>query len=313
MKYIANLNIFLLEDLGHGHDNIEYFQIGPYAKKFITEGGFEKYFENLLNEQEISKKKDTISVTHESSQCDYVIITALEEDEMERIIPVFTKVGNIKNDRHLIEYGYLTSNKDKRIAWSSQQATGMVDASILAAEMIIRFNPKFLIMPGVLGGKPEDTNIGDIVVSTKVFTVDKGKFNENDFKREIEADNTNSSYITAFHRNKNKIINYIKDSDPTRKNSINIHFEPVACVRQVINKKSFFIENIVTIERKAIALEMESYGIARACELINDGKTIPLIIKSVMDNTQNKNDGAKTYAAWTSAMFVIFILENDLI
>ena len=32
-----------------------------------------------------------------------------------------------------------------------------------------------------------------------------------------------------------------------------------------------------------------------------------------MDNTFAKTDGAKTYAAWTSAMFVRYILENDLI
>lgn len=168
-------------------------------------------------------------------------------------------------------------------------------------------------MPGVLGGKPKDTSIGDIVVSTKVFTIDKGKLTEEEFKREIESANTNSAYITAFKRDKDKAINYIKTNDPTRKNNINIHFEPIACVRQVIDQKGFFIENVSTVERKAIALEMESYGIARACELVNDGKTVPLIIKAVMDNTRDKTDGAKTYASWTSAMFIKYALENNLI
>ena len=58
---------------------------------------------------------------------------------------------------------------------------------------------------------------------------------------------------------------------------------------------------------------MESYGIARACELVNDGKSIPIIVKSVMDNTQDKDDNAKTYAAWTSAKFLEYVITNDLL
>jgi hypothetical protein len=58
---------------------------------------------------------------------------------------------------------------------------------------------------------------------------------------------------------------------------------------------------------------MESYAVSRACELVNNGKTKALIIKSAMDNTKDKVDGAKPYAAWTSAMFVRYILENNLI
>ena len=58
---------------------------------------------------------------------------------------------------------------------------------------------------------------------------------------------------------------------------------------------------------------MESYGIARACELVNNGVTIPLIIKSVMDNTSGKTDDSKKYAAWTSAMFIKYVIIYDLI
>ncbi len=83
--------------------------------------------------------------------------------------------------------------------------------------------------------------------------------------------------------------------------------------RVIINLEGFFEHNITPVDRKALALEMASYGVSRACELVNDGETIPLIIKSAMDNTVDKIDEAKTYADWTSAMFVKYILENNLI
>jgi nucleoside phosphorylase len=181
-------------------------------------------------------------------------------------------------------------------------------------------------MPGVLGGKP-GINIGDIIVSNKVFTIDKGKLTTQEIidessdkhtevkivKKEIESVNVSSSYVSKFTREKDNILSFIRKEDVTRKSKVDILFGPVACVRQVIDQKEFFEENILVVDRKAIGLEMESYGIARACELVNNGKTIPLIIKAVMDNTSEKTDNDKTYAAWTSAMFIRYILENDLI
>ena len=84
-------------------------------------------------------------------------------------------------------------------------------------------------------------------------------------------------------------------------------------MRQVIDLEGFFEENITSVDINDLALEMESYGVSRACELVNNGNTKALIIKSAMDNTVDKVDGAKTYAAWTSATFIKYVLENNLI
>lgn len=281
--------------------------------------------------------KDTSILSNVYPQCDYAIITALEEDEMAMILPMIKKEGETSNTKHLIEYGHLIKNPNKKIAYASQQSTGMIDAAILATELLTIFKPKYLIMPGVLGGKPNDVNIGDIIVSTKVFTIDKGKLTteeilkdeilkeqidivekekeevKNVFKKEIEAVTMNSSAITKFIRKKDDILGYINNEDQTRKKNINLLFGPIACVRQVIDQKGYFEENVLVIDRKAIGLEMESYSVARACELVNNGATTPIIVKSVMDNTAAKVDDAKTYAAWTSAMFIKYILENDMI
>lgn len=269
---------------------------------------------NLNNNSEMDKKTKVNNNESEIyPQCDYAIITALEEDEMEKVLPFIETVGQIENKKHLIEYGHFKGSESKKIVYASQLETGMIDASILATELIIRFKPKYLIMTGVLGGKPKDTNIGDIVVANKVFAIDKGKLDKLGFQKEIEGATTDGSDITQFKRNKQKIIDFVREEDKIHNKVVSIHFGAIACVRQVINIKGYFDDKISVIDRKAIALEMESYGVARACELVNEGKTIPLIIKSVMDNTQDKTDGAKSYAAWSSAMFLKYILENDLI
>ena len=253
------------------------------------------------------------SVHPDYIKCEYAILTALEEDEMEKVLPMITKVGQVPNKKHLIEYGFVASKPEKRIAYASQQATGMIDAAILATELITLFRPKFLIMAGVLGGKPKEVKIGDVVIATKVFTIDKGKIDQYGFKSELEASGNESAAITKLRRIKTEFVNYIRKKDETRKSNVEVHFGPIACVRQVIDLKDFFEDKITSVDRKALALEMESYGVSRACELVNDGRTEALIIKSAMDNTIEKTDHAKTYAAWTSAAFVQYILENDVI
>ncbi|MBW8359583.1 MAG: hypothetical protein K0M63_07260 [Weeksellaceae bacterium] len=265
--------------------------------------------EHLENGSQVSED----NFQEDNLQVDYIIITALEQDEMEKVLPLIEKIKKIPNDKHLIELGFFKSKPEKSVIYASQLTTGMIDASILATELIVRFDPKFVIMTGVMGGKPDDTNLGDVVISTKVFTIDKGKVTDDEFRKEIEATSTTSSFTTEITRHRREIIAFISDSDPIHNIRVQLHFEPIACVRSVIDNEGFFVENISTVDRKAIGLEMESYGIARACEIVNGGRTIPMIIKSVMDNTQDKTDGAKQTAAWTSAKVLEYIIANDII
>lgn len=99
---------------------------------------------------------------------------------------------------------------------------------------------------------------------------------------------------------------------------ITIHLEPMACSTMVINKEGYFADTIKSVHRKTAAVEMESYGIARACQYANEGKTIPLIFKSVMDKTSNKSDvvdgiNFKKFAAYTSAEFMKCLFELNII
>ncbi|WP_118973938.1 5'-methylthioadenosine/S-adenosylhomocysteine nucleosidase family protein [Taibaiella koreensis] len=249
----------------------------------------------------------------EMEQIDYAIITALEEEEMEKILPFINKITEIEGARNLIEIGTLGDDPKKKVVYASQHNTGMVDASILASELILTFKPRYLIMVGVLGGKPEDTNVGDVIVATKVFEIDRGKISDTGFKKETSVANITNKEIKKISRAKKQIESHLNSIDQTRVSEVRLHFGPIACVNQVIDLQDFFSEKVTSIDRKAVALEMESFAVVRACELLNEGKTTPIIIKSVMDNTTNKNDNAKPYAAWTSAKTLEFLLKSNII
>lgn len=140
------------------------------------------------------------------------------------------------------------------------------------------------------------------------------------FEREPESINLLTNISERITANKEKIESEINLNIKSVfvNTTITIKQEPIACSTMVINKDGFFEDTIRVINRKTAAVEMESYGVARACHFANNGETVPIIFKSVMDFTSNKKDtekgiDVKGFAAWTSAQFMKCLFEMDVI
>ncbi|MES2458778.1 MAG: hypothetical protein V4594_24705 [Bacteroidota bacterium] len=115
-----------------------------------------------------------------------------------------------------------------------------------------------------------------------------------------------------------RINSKIEQDSFFKSQTIKAVIEPMACSTMVINKEGFFEDTIKGAERKTAAVEMESYGVARACHFGNNGRTIPIIFKSVMDHTKKKDDVVnginwKKFAAFTSAQFLSALFEENII
>ncbi|HEY0744390.1 MAG TPA: hypothetical protein VGD40_23150 [Chryseosolibacter sp.] len=237
--------------------NINTREIYKYhqVQEHLTSGYFKPFCKRMLANTGGSKPDTERAAVSEVGEFDYAIVTALEQSEMEHMLPLLKTQGKISSN-HLIEYGTLAEKPELKVVYGTQHNTGMIDAAILASEMIVRFRPRILIMPGVLGGKPNGTNIGDIIIPSKVFTIDKGKISKGEFKPELEVSNSINPYVKKIERVKRKIERFIQDNDHSKR-QVQIHFEPIACVRQVIDEDGYFESKLVRVERKTMALEME--------------------------------------------------------
>jgi len=280
---------------------------------------------------------------------DYAIITALYEDEFEEVQKLFDFEDNIKTGTTIYKIGKLKNTEIKVVACFATK-TGMVEASIIATEMINLFNPKYIFMPGVCGGS-DKTGFGNVIVAEKVFMFQKGKVS--DLREETENGNqiTKLYYCDSeFDKNKvtdstgkkiklivekfesesevididTELVTLIKPELKTIEDKINepykvdtekikVQLEPMACSMMVINKEDYFDESILPIDRKTKAVEMESYGVARASKIANGGKTKFLIFKSVMDKAKLKDDKYKKKAAYTSAQFLKHLLIDGIL
>ncbi|MES2108557.1 MAG: response regulator [Bacteroidota bacterium] len=258
-----------------------------------------------------------------SSKVDFAIVTALFESEFENLIDVF----DLKLSDHLrlssknIYEGTLRNFPEKKVIAIYQSEVGRIDAGNTVTDIIKEYNPKYIFMTGVCGGSPE-TNIGDVIIAKFVFTFDKGKITDEGFLREIELVKTNEELIRIVRENNKKITATMKSAIKKAKKkefksfdaeAIKAIIDPMACSAQVIDKENYFSEIISKIDRKATAVEMESYGFARAAESTNSGATKFLVIKSVMDKTTGKEDFAKPYASFTSAVYLKTLLELGIL
>lgn len=299
----------------------------------------------LFSNAETDKKDDN----YKYPQIDYAVLTALYENEYEAIEKLFDFDGNVYKTGTTIYKSGKLKHTDIKVITCFATKTGMVEASIIATEMILLFKPKYIFMPGVCGGA-DDTKFGSVIIAEKVFIFQKGKvsdlkektdqgdqiiklyYNNKEFDKNKVTDHAGNKINLIIEKFKSEsetididteLVTLIKPELKNIENKINepyaehekikVQLEPMACSMMVINKEDYFDETILPIERKTKAIEMESYGIARASKIANGGKTKSLIFKSVMDKTKLKDDNYKKKAAYTSAQFLKHLLESNVL
>lgn len=280
----------------------------------------------------------------------YAIFTALYE-EFKEIDELFDWDEKLQEKTGTITYkiGNLKGTDKYAVACFAAK-TGMIEAAVICTEMIYRFDPEYILMPGVCGGS-DKTEYGDIILANKVFLLGKGKIT--DVKENVEGDvkkaalhyngePLNLDQITDSNGKHIRVVAEVLENDmdsieinegllqdltpnlqaienkiniPRRgpKEKITIRFDPMACSLSVIDKEDYFEYEIKGKDRKTKAVEMESYGVARAAQKAKGGQTKFLIFKSVMDKTDLKTDDYKELAAYTSAQFLKHLLEDNII
>lgn len=239
---------------------------------------------------------------------DIAFITALMNDELKYIANhIENSIDDDSNSKKLIQIGVLRAKPSIKVLYTSLLNTGMVDASITATEIILKYNPKIIIMTGVCGGREKDDyKLKDIIIAKSIYTFQKGKQTDQGFEPENEVLNINGKLIQLIERDKENLQQKIQYTGK-------IHIGSMACSTYVINAKGHFEEIVKSNDRKTVGLEMEGYGIARACDIVNNGKTECLIIKSIMDKTSAKGDEVKHVAAKHSADFAIELVTSGIL
>lgn len=311
----------------------EYFQLqDEYNKKkfdyyfpIITYNTTSQEWENRLKARVNYLLKYHLHFFKNNINFDIALITAVQV-ETNAVKKAFGRWEKIKmpNDPTLYYKTSIDNGKCKiSIVLAEQPSMGMIAASALSTKMLLHFNPKYIIMPGIAAGIGK-YNFGDIMFPKYVYDYSSGKYvsKNNEEKKELldfEPDpkycSLNQSVFEKSKQDFSDILFRIKKDYDGDKPSMDLALIPdgtIACGSAVVANREIVDTLIKSHARKVTGLDMESYGVFFACESLNSNCK-PICIKSVCDFANSeKLDDYQKYAAYTSANFVKYFIENEL-
>lgn len=259
-----------------------------------------------------------ICIKRDKSPCDFGVVCALDE-ELQPFLDLVQSnlMDSINIDGISYKRGVLSTKNGKELEFLCTVSTnmGIADASILATHMASHFGVRNIFMIGVCGGRETvNVNIGDVITPLESTAFQRGKLTEKGFSAEVENakhkehgninDDTANEVLFELYTIYLKKDKEIKKLPPPKRLSY-----VMACADYVIDKKG--VLDIIAKKisrRKLCAVDMESYAIYRVGELL-DVNT--LVIKSVMDLTNNKSDKYKQYAAFMAANYLYQLLYRE--
>jgi nucleoside phosphorylase len=186
----------------------------------------------------------------------------------------------------------------------------------LVADLVERFRPEFIILSGIAGGvERDDVALGDVIVADHVEGYEIQKFeNGRSMTRRVAIDHP-SKYL------RETIARHVRFSDEWKKQIKTLRpvtGEPKVVVGNLIagdkilgDGENAYQKRILEEFDKAIAVDMESYGLARGAFSARSARHYNLnylVVRGISDlvNGEHNNEDRKkwrAYAASTAAAF----------
>jgi adenosylhomocysteine nucleosidase len=194
---------------------------------------------------------------------------------------------------------------------------GNVGAAVLAERAIAMFQPRAVLCVGVAGSLRPEIALGDVVVATKVYGVHGGRDNGDSFLARPKA-------WSASHELE-ECARLVARSGawsgllPTRRMPPAVHFEPIASGDVIIGSAATSLNGrLRDTYEDAVAVEMESAGVAQAAQL---NRSLPVLsIRGISDHADVgkrladaggwQQVAAEHAAAFTAAMSVLALSDQ---
>lgn len=169
-------------------------------------------------------------------------------------------------------------------------------AAVIAERAIAMFTPQALLFVGVAGALKDEISLGDVVVATKIYAYHSGKESGDGFLARPVA-------WQAPHKLLELARKVYRDEpwterirpDPPNSTPL-VHFAPLAAGEVLLNSRDAAIaERLRTMFNDAVAVEMESAGVALASEL--NGSLPVLVIRGISDHADHAKH-ANDEAGW---------------
>lgn len=292
---------------------------GPPLKFMLTERGLAKL-----------RKASGLDLPAEQGEAfgiDIGIVCALEQPEFAAVMAAlgseahWKEVGLARFTHVYRETTMRTAGgKELKVVGTTSTSMGLTAASIATTQLVLQFRPRIVLMIGIAAGTRDGgKQFGDVLVADPSVDYNSGKVIQEDGVRGFQPDpyplglNARLRSVLQKYRGPNQQL-FVdiragwKGKMPPSANRL--HVGPVGAADQVIDDPSRVLE-IQRNWRKLIGVEMETYGVYRACHEAPEPKPRFVSFKSVCDFAAEKSDSWQAYAAYVAAEFAFRFLKAE--
>lgn len=259
-------------------------------------------------------------------ESDIGIICALEYPELSAVIKTFgaaqawKEIGNARYTHIYQETKLHTSTgKQLRVIATTSTSMGLTAAAIATTQLVLQYRPRIVAMIGIAAGThSSNKQFGDVLVADPSVDYNSGKVALENGIREFLPDpyplglNARLRSVLQKYRGNHLLFEEIRKgwTGNIPKAGNRLHLGPLGAADQVIDDAARILE-IQRNWRKLIGVEMETYGVYRACHESPDPKPRFVSFKAVCDFAAEKTDSWQDYAAYTAAQFAFEFFKNE--
>lgn len=292
---------------------------GPPLRWSLTEKG-------LARLRKVTNLTLPLGQESETYATDIGIICALEYPEFAAVVDAFggpEAWQELRDARYAHVYRTCElagpDNQKLSIVAATSTSMGLTAASIVTTQLIMQFRPRIVVMIGIAAGTRDgNKEFGDVLVADPSVDYNSGKVIRSDGIRGFLPDpypiglNPRLRSLLHRYRGQHPVFEEIRAqwNGQLPKRGNRLHVGPVGAADQVIDDETRVLE-IQQNWRKLIGVEMETYGVYRACHEAPEPKPRYLSFKAVCDFAAEKGDAWQDFAAFVAAQFAARFLADQ--
>lgn len=188
------------------------------------------------------------------------------------------------------------------------KSMGMVAACHLTKTLVENFHPKALVMTGVCGGLPGEAELGDVVIAERSWDWQCGKWTDGGFEQAPDQKEATDELVALAKSLENEAVAFMQNAVHHRNPGRTPKFlvGPMLTGSAVVTDTELH-DMFAKQHRKAIAIDMECYGVYYSSYYAEEPRPLFLCIKVVTDLCGSTK--SKEYQEYGSALSACVALK----
>lgn len=267
---------------------------------------------------EANADRRSLSASLRPDRPDVAIVTALKLPEFSELIycldggdPVLVTETNESWLNRKVD---LVGGRQANVIAACADEMGMSAMAALVTRLCIAFQPKKLILAGIMGGNSDRVGLADLIVVEDTWNHRAGKITEEGFVPDMKGERCDHKLANAAKLviTDDLLLDLWRSWPGDKPRQIpKLHQGAVACSPSVIADGQTFAE-LESHKRKVLGVEMEAFGCYEAVRRLGDLGPKVICIKSVCDlGDKAKNDVYQKFCSFLSASVSVSLVRDS--